>query len=106
MFVNPGSLVTISLLSLSLSLFSLSLFPPSLSREDMYAQDSIDMLHDAGIHFKRHEEDGIHVFDFAELLISSGLVLNENVTWIAFARYIILSSISPLYHPLVQYIIH
>ena len=67
----------------------------------MYAQDSIDMLHEAGIHFKRHEEDGIDVFDFAELLISSGLVLNESVTWIAFARYY-----HPLYHPLVHCTIH
>lgn len=52
----------------------------------MYAQDSIDMLTEAGIQFKRHEEDGIRVGDFAELLISSGLVLCEDVIWIAFAR--------------------
>uniref|UniRef100_A0A1X7VN39 Uncharacterized protein n=1 Tax=Amphimedon queenslandica TaxID=400682 RepID=A0A1X7VN39_AMPQE len=53
--------------------------------EDMYAQDSIDMLHDAGLLFKKHEEEGIAVMDFAELLISSGLVLCEDVVWIAFA---------------------
>ena len=52
----------------------------------MYAQDSIDMLHDAGIKFKKHEDEGIAVLDFAELLMSSGLVLCEEVTWIAFAR--------------------
>ena len=52
----------------------------------MYAQDSIDMLTDAGIQFKRHEEDGIRVGDFAELLLSSGLVLCEDINWIAFAR--------------------
>jgi len=43
--------------------------------EDMYAQDSIDLLNRSGIQFKRHEEEGIEVDDFAELLIPSGLVL-------------------------------
>ena len=52
----------------------------------MYAQDSIEMLQQAGIQFKRHEEEGIGVIDFAELLMSSGLVLTDDVTWIAFAR--------------------
>lgn len=59
--------------------------PPSLS-EDMYAQDSIDMLTGAGIQFKRHEEEGIELDQFAELLMSSGLVLSEDITWITFAR--------------------
>lgn len=54
--------------------------------EDMYAQDSIDMLTGAGIQFKRHEDEGVEVDMFAELLISSGLVLHEEVTWITFAR--------------------
>ena len=53
---------------------------------DMYAQDSIDMLSEAGIQFKRHEEEGIEVQRFAELLTSSGLVLSEDTTWITFAR--------------------
>jgi len=55
-------------------------------REDMYAQDSIDMLTGAGIQFKRHEEEGVDVVQFAELLMSSGLVLNDEVTWTTFAR--------------------
>lgn len=53
--------------------------------EDMYAQDSIDMLTQAGIQFKRHEEEGIDMTDFAELLTSSGLVLREEISWITFA---------------------
>ncbi len=52
----------------------------------MYAQDSIEMLQQAGIQFKRHEDEGIELEDFAELLTSSGLVLSEEVTWITFAR--------------------
>jgi len=59
-------------------------FKFSLS-EDMYAQDSIDMLTGAGIQFKRHEEEGIELDQFAELLMSSGLVLSEDITWITFA---------------------
>ena len=31
------------------------------SQEDMYAQDSIDLLKDAGIDFERHEHEGIDV---------------------------------------------
>ena len=61
----------------------------------MYAQDSIDMLTTAGIQFKRHEEEGIDVDQFAELLISSGLVLSDDITWITFARCIRLSPSLP-----------
>lgn len=53
--------------------------------EDMYAQDSIDMLAHAGIQFKKHEDEGIDINEFAELLTSSGLVLCDEVTWITFA---------------------
>ena len=52
----------------------------------MYAQDSINMLTKCGIQFHRHEEDGIEVNDFAELLMTSGIVLSENVKWISFHR--------------------
>ena len=41
----------------------------------MFAQDSIDLLNRSGIQFKRHEDEGIDVQDFAELLIPSGLIL-------------------------------
>ena len=40
--------------------------------EDMYAQDSIDMLVRSGIDFANHEEHGIDVTHFGELLTSSG----------------------------------
>ena len=39
----------------------------------MYAQDSIDMLVRSGIDFANHEEHGIDVTHFGELLTSSGL---------------------------------
>jgi len=52
--------------------------------EDMYAQDSIDLLIRSGIEFSNNEEYGIDVNDFGELLMTSGIVLNEDVKWISF----------------------
>ncbi|KAK7097880.1 CCR4-NOT transcription complex subunit 7-like [Littorina saxatilis] len=52
--------------------------------EDMYAQESIDLLRKSGIQFERHETDGIQPDDFAELLISSGVVLMDDINWLSF----------------------
>ncbi|XP_054269291.1 CCR4-NOT transcription complex subunit 7 [Macrosteles quadrilineatus] len=52
--------------------------------EDMYAQDSIDLLQNSGIQFKKHEEDGIDPFEFAALLMTSGVVLMDNIKWLSF----------------------
>lgn len=40
----------------------------------MYAQDSIDLLQNSGLQFRKHEEDGIEPLEFAELLMSSGML--------------------------------
>ena len=53
----------------------------------MYAQNSIDLLTKSGIDFKRHEDYGIDVLDFGELLISSGLILSDEVRWVTFHRF-------------------
>jgi len=58
-------------------------FKFSLS-EDMYAQDSIELLEKAGIDFKAHEARGVDVNEFGELLMCSGLVLCEEVRWLTF----------------------
>lgn len=50
----------------------------------MYAQDSIDLLQNSGIQFRKHEDDGIDPLDFAELLMSSGIVLMDNIKWLCF----------------------
>ncbi|KAK3535914.1 hypothetical protein QTP70_021210 [Hemibagrus guttatus] len=52
--------------------------------EDMYAQDSIELLTTSGIQFKKHEEEGIETLYFAELLMTSGVVLCEGVKWLSF----------------------
>lgn len=70
------------------------------SSEDMYAQDSIDFLRKSGLDFARHNrvwkalhrrgiradlpcraQEGIDVKEFAEVLMMSGVVLSDDVTW-------------------------
>ena len=54
----------------------------------MYAQDSIDLLDNSGIQFPRHDEEGIEMGEFAELLTTSGIVLNDDVRFISFHRWV------------------
>ncbi|KAH9060477.1 CAF1-domain-containing protein [Lactarius vividus] len=52
--------------------------------EDMFAPESVELLQKSGIDFERHEEIGILPNDFAELVITSGLVLTDETRWISF----------------------
>lgn len=52
--------------------------------DDMYAQDSINLLHNSGIQFEKHATEGIRPDHFAELLMTSGVVLMDNVVWLSF----------------------
>jgi len=52
--------------------------------EDLYAEESIDLLMNSGIQFDQHTAEGVEPSDFAEMLLTSGLVLMENVTWLTF----------------------
>lgn len=52
--------------------------------EDMYAQESTAMLAKAGIDFSTHDKNGIDPLEFGALLISSGLVLLDDVHWVSF----------------------
>ncbi|GMI17656.1 hypothetical protein TrLO_g10532 [Triparma laevis f. longispina] len=58
-------------------------FKFSLS-SDMFAQDSIDLLVKSGISFKDHETQGIDPVKFGELIMTSGLVLEDRVVWTSF----------------------
>jgi len=51
---------------------------------DMFAQDSIELLKTSGIDFDKFEKYGIDVQYFGELMIMSGLVLNDDIKWISF----------------------
>lgn len=61
-------------------------FPFSTLSEDMFAPESIELLTKSGIDFKRHEEQGIDLDYFGEVLITSGLVLFDDVKWVSFHR--------------------
>jgi len=52
--------------------------------EDMYAEDSVDLLQNSGIQFEKHEQEGIDPMLFAETMLMSGLVLIPNVKWLSF----------------------
>lgn len=51
---------------------------------DMYSQESIDLLVSAKIDFEDHLEMGINHREFGCLMITSGLVMSENIVWISF----------------------
>ncbi|XP_047325699.1 probable CCR4-associated factor 1 homolog 7 [Impatiens glandulifera] len=52
--------------------------------EDIFANDSIELLKQCGIDFKKNSEKGIDSNRFAELLMSSGIILNDGVQWVTF----------------------
>lgn len=58
-------------------------FKFSLS-DDMFAQDSIELLKSSGIDFEKFDKYGIDIQYFGELMMMSGLVLNHEVKWISF----------------------
>ncbi len=52
--------------------------------DDMFAQDSIDLLVNSGISFEDHATRGIDPLRFGELMMVSGLVLDDRVRWVSF----------------------
>lgn len=52
--------------------------------QDNHAKDSINLLKEAGIDFDQLNARGIQETRLADLLLSSGLILNEDTHWITF----------------------
>lgn len=73
-----------------------------IDSEDTYEPASIDALAKAGLDFARHRSHGIRPFDFAELMITSGLVLLEGVTWISYHGCVLLLSFQHLWPTLLH----
>ncbi|KAL8505154.1 hypothetical protein ACS0TY_016384 [Phlomoides rotata] len=54
------------------------------SSRDDHAPSSIELLRNQGIDFDYTHKFGVSIFRFSELMMSSGLLCNENVTYITF----------------------
>jgi len=53
-------------------------------KDDIFAQDSIELLKTSGIDFEKFEKYGIDIQYFGELIMMSGLVLSDDIKWISF----------------------
>lgn len=93
LFKPDGSLPPPDAASLPKSQFHQTLLPTPCTwqfnfkfslESDMYARESTQMLTKAGIDFDRHAKHGIDPQDFASLLMTSGLVLEDDIHWISF----------------------
>jgi len=53
-------------------------------KEDMYQEESIELLKNSSIDFERFTKDGISPYEFTQLLYTSGLVMNDQITYLTF----------------------
>jgi len=51
---------------------------------DKFSQESIQLLSNSGINFNKLSQFGVNMDQFGEALVSSGIVLNEDIKWISF----------------------
>ncbi|CAR21350.1 CCR4-NOT core DEDD family RNase subunit POP2 [Lachancea thermotolerans CBS 6340] len=51
--------------------------------KEMVSAESLELLKKSGINFERHQNFGVLAFEFAQLLIDSGLI-SDNVTWVSY----------------------
>lgn len=59
-------------------------FHTKQNSKDQCSKEAIKFLEDSGIQFKDHARKGIQPADFAELMFSSQLLFNSDITWVTF----------------------
>lgn len=52
--------------------------------KEMVSAESLELLKKSGINFEKHQNIGIDPFDFAQLMIDSGLLLSKEITWLSY----------------------
>lgn len=52
--------------------------------KEMISSESLDLLRKLAINSEMHKTNGIKTFEFAQLMIESGLLMDENITWITY----------------------
>nr|UXY86896.1 CCR4-associated factor [Cryptomonas paramecium] len=52
--------------------------------EDMFAQNSLDLLINSGVNFQKHKKKGIKINSFIHSLIRCGFLFNKKIKWISF----------------------
>ncbi|AET40863.1 CCR4-NOT core DEDD family RNase subunit POP2 Ecym_7005 [Eremothecium cymbalariae DBVPG len=52
--------------------------------KEMVSPESLDLLKKSGVVFDKHQNNGVEPYDFAQLLVDSGLLLSDEVTWVSF----------------------
>lgn len=52
--------------------------------KEMMSLESFELLQKSGINFHSHRTNGIDPFEFAQLMIDSGLLLETSVTWLTY----------------------
>ncbi|KAL5573885.1 hypothetical protein UlMin_023482 [Ulmus minor] len=60
------------------------LHPVGNFKDNVFANDSIELLCQSGIDFVKNNEKGIDAKRFGELLMSYGIALNDSVHWVTF----------------------
>lgn len=52
--------------------------------KEMLSVESLDLLRKSGINYEMHKTTGVSKFEFAQLMIDSGLLMDNEVTWITY----------------------